>query len=67
MSEAAKLIFGLPVMIDGFALNSNDVPVRHFALLDEVAETVNASDGVDLLTVSATQELVAVLLLASPA
>jgi len=42
MSEAAKLIFGLPVMIDGFALNSSDVPVRQFALLDEVAETVNA-------------------------
>jgi hypothetical protein len=42
MSEAAKLIFGLPVMIDGFALNSSDVPVRHFALLDEVAKTVNA-------------------------
>ena len=42
MGEAAKLIFGQPVMIDGFALNSSDVPVRHFALLDEVAETVNA-------------------------
>jgi hypothetical protein len=42
MGEAAKLIFGYPVMIDGFALNSRDVPVRHFALLREVVETVNA-------------------------
>jgi hypothetical protein len=37
MSEAAKLIFGQPVMIDGFALNSSAVPVQHFALLNEVA------------------------------
>jgi hypothetical protein len=42
MGEAAKLIFGYPVLIDGFALNSNVVPARHFALLDEVAKTVNA-------------------------
>src|SRR5215470_13339753 len=42
MGEAAKLIFGYPVMIDGFALNNSDVPVAHFALLREVAETVNA-------------------------
>jgi OmpA family len=42
MSEAAKLIFGQPVMIDGFALNSSAVPVQHFALLNEVAQTVNA-------------------------
>lgn len=42
MGEAAKLIFGYPVMIDGFAVNSNDVPARHFALLREVAATVNA-------------------------
>ena len=42
MGEAAKLIFGYPVMIDGFALNSNVVPAQHFALLDEVAKTVNA-------------------------
>jgi hypothetical protein len=42
MSEAAKLIFGLPVMVDGFALNSSSVPVQHLALLDDVAETVKA-------------------------
>jgi hypothetical protein len=42
MSEAAKLIFGVPVIVDGFALNSSDVPARHLALLDDVAETVNA-------------------------
>jgi len=42
MGDSAKLIFGYPVIVDGFALNSSDVPVRHFALLDEVAETVNA-------------------------
>ena len=42
MGEAAKLIFGYPVMIDEFALNSSDVPVRHWGLLDEVADTVNA-------------------------
>ncbi len=42
MGEAAKLIFGQPVMIDGFALNSGAVPVRHFTLLNEVAQTVNA-------------------------
>lgn len=42
MGDAAKLIFGYPVMIDGFALNSSDIPAKYFALLDEVAETVNA-------------------------
>lgn len=42
MGDAAKLIFGLPVMIDGFGLNSSDVPVKHWELLDDVAETVNA-------------------------
>lgn len=42
MGESAKLIFEYPVMIDGFALNSSSIPAKHFALLDEVAETVNA-------------------------
>ena len=42
MGEAAKLIFGYPVMIDGFAVNSSQVPERHRALLQEVAETVKA-------------------------
>ena len=42
MGESAKLIFGYPVMIDEFALNSSAVPVKHLALLKEVAETVNA-------------------------
>ena len=42
MGDAAKLIFGLPVIIDGFALNSSDVPVKYWSVLDEVADTVNA-------------------------
>ena len=42
MSEAAKLIFGFPVMIDGFATASSVLPVRHFALLDDVAQTLKA-------------------------
>ena len=42
MGEAAKLIFGYPVMIDGFALNSGDLPLPQLGLLDEVAKTVNA-------------------------
>ena len=43
MGESAKLIFfGYPVMIDGFALNSSNIPAKHFSLLNEVAETVNA-------------------------
>ena len=42
MSEAAKLIFGFPVMIDGFATSSSVVPVQHFALLDDCAQTLKA-------------------------
>ena len=42
MGEAAKLIFGYPVMIDGFALNSSDLPLPRLGLLEEVAKTVNA-------------------------
>jgi len=42
MSEAAKLIFGVPVMVDGFATASSDVPARHLPLLDDVAQTLLA-------------------------
>jgi hypothetical protein len=42
MSEAAKLIFGFPVMIDGFATASSVLPVRHFELLDDCAQTLMA-------------------------
>lgn len=42
MSEAAKLIFGFPVMIDGFATASSVVPVRQYELLDDCAQTLMA-------------------------
>ena len=42
MGKSAKLIFGYPVMIDGFALNSSALPLPRLGLLDEVAQTVNA-------------------------
>jgi hypothetical protein len=42
MSEAAKLIFELPVMIDGFASGSSEIPAKHRALLSDVADTLKA-------------------------
>ncbi len=42
MGAGANLILGLPVLIDGFVLNSQYVPYQHLATLQDAARTINA-------------------------